>query len=180
MEKIIERIEEELKDVAKGKRRVPLREKLGEEITVYFSQVVICALQWSSVGYQSALRFAGMKLGRRIGEQSDKTEFSLVLKEIKRIIKSLRGGKVITEIFPEEKGAQLTILNSPLTKGLPNVLQKLCFFEEGFIEGYFDGVIAKKGPLSLAGEKFTVKKVSVDERKCIGLGDDCCEFLIKF
>jgi len=59
-------------------------------------------------------------------------------------------------------------------------LQSLCFFEEGFIEGYIDGVIAKKGSLTVVGGKVSVNKVSVEEKRCIGLGDDHCGFLIKF
>jgi len=180
MEKIIAELEKELRDVAKGKPRKPLGEKLGKEITLNFLRVVIFTLQWTSVGYHSALRLAGMKLGRRIGEGSEKTEFSLVLEEVKRIIIALRGGRVESEIMPETKGAKLKIYDSPITVDVPNVLQNLCFFEEGFIDGYLDGVIAKSGPLAIANTGLSVEKVSVEEKRCIGLGDDHCEFLIKF
>lgn len=180
MEKIIEGFEKELRDIAEGKPQKPLREKLGKDITVCFLRVAIYALQWTSVGYHSALRLAGMKLGRRMGEGSEKTEFSLVLEEVKRIIKALRGGRIESEIMPETRVAQLKIYDSPITTDIPNVLQNLCFFEEGFIDGYLDGVIAKKGPLAIASTGLSVEKVSVEEKRCIGLGDDHCGFLIKF
>lgn len=180
MEKIIEKLEKELRQVAEGKPPKPLREKLGKEITLSFLKVVIFTLQWTSVGYHSALRLAGMKLGRRIGEGSEKTEFSLALEEVERIIKALKGGRVEIEILPEERGAQLKVYDSPLTADIPNVLQNICFFEEGFIEGYLDGVIAKKGPLAMADREFSIEKVSVEEKRCVGLGDDHCGFLIKF
>jgi len=82
--------------------------------------------------------------------------------------------------MPELKGVQLKIYESSLTAGVPNVMQNLCFFEEGFIEGYFDGVIAKKGPIAVAGAEVSISKVSCEEKRCIGLGDDFCGFLIKF
>ncbi|KPJ71676.1 hypothetical protein AMJ50_00880 [Parcubacteria bacterium DG_74_3] len=180
MEKIIEGIEKELRDVAEGKPLKPLKKQLGEEITVCYLRVALFALQWTSVGYHSALRLAGMKLGKRVGTGSEKTELSLVLEEIARILRALRGGEVETEIMPESRGAQIKIYDSPLLNDIPNILQNICFFEEGFIEGYLDGVIAKQGALALAEAKFSISEVSVEEKRCVGLGDDHCGFLIKF
>jgi predicted hydrocarbon binding protein len=180
MEKIIEEIVKELKVVADGKPKEPLRKKMGEEITVCFLRVALFSLQWTSVGYHSALRLAGIKLGRRLGEESEKTEFTLILEEVKRTIIALKGGRVEIEINPELGGAQLKLYDSLFTSDLPNVQQNLCFFEEGFIEGYFDGTITKKGPLALSGAEFTVDNVSVEEKRCLGLGDNHCGFLIKF
>ncbi|MFC1663554.1 hypothetical protein ACFL0A_00245 [Patescibacteria group bacterium] len=180
MEKIIGQLEKKLRDVADGKPVKPLKEEMGDEITVCFTRVVISALQWTSVGYDSALRLAGMKLGKRMGTTCEKTEFSLVLEEVKRIIRALRGGRVETEISAKLKRAQLKVYNSPFVAGIPNVLQNICFFEEGFIEGYFDGVIAKKGPIAMAGQDYSVSEVDVEEERCVGLGDDFCGFLIKF
>ena len=180
MEKLIEKLEGELRNVAGGKSLAPLKERLGEEITVCFLRVVVSALQWTSVGYYSALRLAGMKFGKRVGENSGKTEFSLVLEEIKRIMTALRGGRIEVRILPEPGGAEFKIYGSPSLIDIPNVLQNLCFFEEGFIEGYIDGVIAKNGPLAVAGKGTTVENVSVEEKRCVGLGDDYCGFLIKF
>jgi len=102
------------------------------------------------------------------------------LEEIKKIIEFLRGGKVEIEMTPKLKVAQLKIYESSLTSGVPNVLQNLCFFEEGFIEGYLDGIISKKGSIAVAGQEFSITKVSCEEKRCIGLGDDFCGFLIKF
>jgi len=180
MEKIIEQLEKELRDVAEGKPMEPLRKKLGEEITLSFLRVVIFTLQWTSVGYHSALRLAGMKLGKRVGAGSEKTELSLVLEEIERILRALRGGRVEVKIMPELRGAELKVYDSPRTTGLPNVLQNICFFEEGLIEGYLDGVISKQGSMAIAGAKLSIDKVSVEEKRCVGLGDNHCGFLIKF
>jgi len=180
MEKIIEDLEKDLKDIIDGKPLEAKRKELGDQVDIRLCRMVIFSLQWASVGYQSALRFAGMKLGKRIGENSKKTEFSLVLEEIKKIIEYLRGGKVEIEVMPKLKRAQFKIYESSLTAGVPNVLQNLCFFTEGFIEGYLDGVISKKGPLAVADGEVSVEKVSCEEKRCVGLGDDFCSFLIKF
>lgn len=180
MEKLIEDLEGDIKKLLDGKPLNVIRKELGDKIDIRLYRMLVFALQWSSVGYQSALRFAGMKLGKRIGQSSEKAELSLVLEEIKKIIEGLRGGRVESEIMPKMKGAQLKIYESSLTSGVPNVLQTLCFFEEGFIEGYLDGVISKQGSLSMLGSDANIKDVSVEEKRCIGLGDDFCGFLIKF
>jgi len=122
-----------------------------------------------------------MKFGKRLGENSERAELSLVLEEIKKIIEFLREGKVEIEMMPELKGVQLKIYESSLTAGVPNVLQNLCFFTEGFIEGYLNGVISKKGSIAVVGGKeISVREVKVEEKRCVGLGDDFCGFLIKF
>jgi len=180
MEKIIEDLEKDLTDIIKGKPIRSLRKELGDSADIRLLRMIVFSLQWTSVGYQSALRLAGMKFGRRIGENSEKTEISLVLDEIKKIIEALKGGKVEVEIVSGLKEAQIKVYDSSLAAGVPNVLQSLCFFEEGFIEGYIDGVMAKNGPLAVAGEELSVKRVSVEEKRCVGLGDDHCGFLIKF
>jgi predicted hydrocarbon binding protein len=180
MEKIIEDLEKELKDIVEGKPVKIKRKELGDMVDIRLLRMIIFSLQWVSVGYQSALRLAGMKFGRRLGESSEKTELSLVLEEIRKIIEALNGGKVEIKITPVLKNAELRIIESSLTTGVPDVLQNLCFFEEGFIEGYLDGVISKKGALAVVGGEGGLTKVRVEERKCIGLGDDFCGFLIRF
>ena len=180
MEKIIEELEKDLRNIIEGRPLKTLRKDLGDVVDIRILRMTIFSLQWTSVGYQSALRLAGMKLGKGIGTKSEKAELSLVLGEIKKIIETLRGGKVEIEILPEANEAQLKVYESSLTAEVPNVLQSLCFFEEGFIEGYLDGVISKMGPLILIGRESGIEKVSVEEKRCVGLGDDFCGFLIKF
>ncbi len=180
MEKIIEGLAEDLKKIVEGKPPEPLRKEFGDIADIRLLRMVVFSLQWSSVGFQSALRFAGMKLGKKIGTNCDKSELSLILEEIKKIFEYLREGRVEIEIMPKMKGAQLKIYESSLTAGVPNILQSLCFFEEGFIEGYLDGVISKKGSLAVAGTDISISNTTVEEKRCVGLGDDFCGFLIKF
>jgi len=180
MEKIVEDLAKDIRDIADGKPLKSKRKELGEEVNIRFCRMIVFSLQWASVGYQSALRFAGMKLGKKIGTDCKKSELSLVLEEIKRMLETLKAGKVEIEIMPKLKRAQLKIYESSLAAEVPNVLQKLCFFEEGFIEGYLDGVISKMGSLAVAGEEGSIAKVAVEEQRCIGMGDDFCGFLIKF
>ena len=180
MEKIIGDLEKELKDIVEEKPVKIKRKEFGDMVDIRLLRMIIFSLQWVSVGYQSALRLAGMKFGRRLGESSEKTELSLVLEEIKKVIESLNGGKVEIKITPVLKSAELRISESSLTAGVPDVLQNLCFFEEGFIEGYLDGVISKKGALAIVGGEKGLTKVRVEEKKCVGLGDDFCGFLIRF
>lgn len=180
MEKIIEGLEKDLRNIIEGKPLKILRKDLGDVVDIRILRMIIFSLQWVSVGYQSALRLAGMKFGKRVGENSNRTEFSLALEEIKKIIETLKGGTVELSMMPELKGVELRVYESSLAAEVPNVLQNLCFFEEGFIEGYLDGIIAKLGALTIAGGEVSITKVNVEEKRCVGLGDDFCGFLIKF
>lgn len=180
MERIIEDLEKELRDIIEGKPLKHKRQELGDDINFRFCQIMTFALLWASVGYQSALRLAGMKLGKSIGAKCEKAELGLVLEEIKKIIEALKAGRAEIKILPAEKGVQFIVFEGAISWGVPNVLQNLCFFQEGFIEGYLDGVISKLGPLVIAGSEGVVSKVNVIERRCVGLGDEYCEFLIQF
>jgi predicted hydrocarbon binding protein len=180
MEKLIESLKKDLRSIVGGKAPKILRKELGDTVDVRYLRMVTFGLQWASVGYQSALRLAGMKFGKKLGTDCEKTELSLILEEIKKIIESLRGGRVEIEVMPKLKGVQLKIYESALTAEVPNILQNLCFFEEGFIEGYIDGVLSRQNSIAVAGGDFSVNKVSVEEKRCIGLGDDFCGFFIKF
>jgi len=180
MEAVIKELEEDLINIINDKPTKVLRKKLKDDVDIRMLRMVIFSLQWASVGYQAALRMAGMKLGRRIGENSEKIELSLGLEEIKKIMETLRMGKVETEIILDLKVAVLKIEDSALTASIPDIQRNLCFFEEGFIEGYFDGMIFKKGALKVRGGETSISKVNVEEQKCIGSGEPSCEFLIKF
>jgi len=180
MEKLIEDLEKDLRDIIEGRSPKLLRKELGDQVDIRALRMVVFSLQWASVGYQSALRFAGMKFGKRLGIESGNAELSLALEEIKKIIEFLRGGRIEIEVMPKIRGAQVKIYDSSLTAGIPNVLQNICFFEEGFIEGYLDGAISKAGSIAVAGGEVSILNVSVEEKRCVGLGDDFCGFLIKF
>jgi len=180
MEKIIEELEKDFRNIIEGKKVKLLRKEMGDVVDIRLLRMVIFSLQWASVGFQSALRLAGMKLGKRFSTNCEKTELSLILEEIKRFLEYLKQGKVEIEITPKLRGAQLKIYESSLTSGIPNILQNICFFEEGFIEGYLDGVVSKIGSIAVAGEEVSITEVNVEEKRCIGLGDDFCGFLIKF
>lgn len=180
MEKIIEELEKELGAIIDGKPLKTKRKKLGDEIDVRFCRMIVFSLLWASVGYQSGLRLAGMKLGKSMGIKCEKTELGVILGEIKKIIERLREGEVEIRVMPDYKGVQFIISEGAVSYGVPNILQNICFFEEGFIEGYLDGAISKLGPLILVGFDGAIRNVSVKERRCIGLGDKYCEFLISF
>jgi len=84
MERIIEDLEKDLRSIVEGKPLKTLRKELGDEVNIRALRMIVYSLQWTSVGYQSALRLAGMKFGKRMGENSERTELSLVVKEIKK------------------------------------------------------------------------------------------------
>lgn len=176
MERLIQDLQEDLRDIIEGKKPRVLREKTEDLVDLRALRIIDFSLQWASVGYKSALRFAGMKFGRRLGEMSSSRELSLVLKEIKKIIEELKEGEVEFEVSEKKNIAQFKVYNSSLTNSVPNISQNICFFREGFIEGYLGGIIAVRGSL-LAFFK-NISKVEVKETKCQGKGDKFCQFTI--
>ena len=176
MERIIQDLQEDLESIIKGGKPRVLRKRAGDLIDLRVLRMIDFSLQWASVGYQSALRFAGMKFGRRLGEMSSSRELSLILEEIKRIVEGLKEGEVEFKILDKENTAQFKVYNSALTSSVPNISKNLCFFEEGFIEGYLQGVISLRG-FFLAHFK-NIRKVEVKETKCQGKGDKFCQFTI--
>ncbi len=180
MERIIEDLAKDLIDISEGKSVKNLRKEIGDNVNIRALRMIVFGLQWASVGYQSALRLAGMKLGKKVGTLSEKTELISVLESLKQIVEVLQAGKVEIEVMPELRGARLKIYESSSAGGVANTLQRICFFEEGFIECFIDGIISKQGPLVLVTKEFTIKGVAVEEERCVGLGDDFCAFLIKF
>jgi len=78
MERIIKDLQEDLRNIIEGEKAKTLRERGGDLIDIRIPRIIDFSLQWTSVGYQSALRFAGMKFGKRLGEMSSSRELSLV------------------------------------------------------------------------------------------------------
>ena len=176
MDRIIQHLQDDLRSIIEGKSPKTLRKESGDLIDLRALRIVIFSLQWASVGYQSALRFAGMKFGKNMGSLSGNREISALLGEIKKLIEGLKDGKVEIEIQPKLKKALLRIYESSLTAGVLNISQNLCFFKEGFIEGYLEGVIEKQGSLTIGFE--SIVRVEVSETKCQGKGDSFCEFTV--
>ncbi|MFQ6050044.1 MAG: hypothetical protein ACE5J0_03375 [Candidatus Paceibacterales bacterium] len=178
MEELIRQIEKDLDLLLRDKTLSPLRKELNESVDLRAARLIIFSLQWSSVGYQSALRFAGAKVGQAIGTNFAGRELSLILKDLKKIFEGLKWGRVETGIDIKNKKISLRLIDSLTSAGAPNINQTLCFFEEGFIEGCLDGIIKIKGALTLAGLTENVARVDVKETKCVGLGADFCEFTV--
>ena len=176
MEKIIENLERELRDIIENKPRKTLRKDLGDMIDLRLLRMIVFSLQWASVGYQSALRFAGMKFGRRLGMDSNSREMRNLLDEVKTLIESLKDGRIEIEYTLKEKKINFKVFDAALVSSIANGGQSVCFFKEGFIEGYLDGAIKKQG--SLTAEFQEIKGVRVEETKCQGKGDKYCQFTI--
>lgn len=178
MEKAIKQIEEDLVSFLRDKIPSPLRKELKDEVDLRAARLIILSLQWASVGYQSALRFAGAKFGQAMGIHFESRELSLILKDLKKIFEGLKWAKVEIEKKPKGKKINFRLIDSLTSAGVENVNQNLCFFEEGFIEGCLDGIIKAKGPLTCIGCEKKISKVEVRETKCRGLGNEFCEFTI--
>lgn len=178
MERAIRQIEGDLELLLRDQIPSVLRKDVGDAVDLRAARLIVLALQWASVGYQSALRFAGAKFGQNVGAYLEARELSLALGAIKKIFEKLKWGKIEIGTFPQQKKAILRIADSLTSAGVPNVDQSLCFFEEGFIEGCLDGIIKSRGPLSLMGFNGNISGVDVKEVHCVGQGAPVCEFSV--
>jgi len=176
MERIIQDLQKDLRNIIEGGKPRVLREKTEDLVDLRALRIIDFSLQWASVGYKSALRFAGMKFGRRLGEMSSSKELSSVLEEIKKVVEELKEGEVKFEVSEKKNIAQFKIYNSSLTNSVPNISQNLCLFREGFIEGYLGGIIAVRSSLLVFFKN--INRVEVKETKCQGKGDKFCQFTI--
>jgi len=176
MERIIRDLQKDLRNIIEGGKPRVLREKTEDLVDLRALRIIDFSLQWASVGYKSALRFAGMKFGRRLGEMSSSKELSSVLEEIKKVVEELKEGEVKFEVSEKKDIAQFKIYNSSLTNSVPNISQNLCLFREGFIEGYLGGIIAVRSSLLVFFKN--INRVEVKETKCQGKGDKFCQFTI--
>lgn len=178
MERVIKDLQQEIRRIIEGEPLEQKREELGDRVDIRFCRMLLFSLLWASAGYQSSLRFAGMKLGKGLGTKCEKTELRLVLEEIKQLIEVLNAGRVEIEVSSEKGG--LKVFEGAFSWGVPDASQELCFFEEGFIEGYLEGVISKLGPLAVSGLQQSIKGVNVKQERCVGQGDQYCEFVVEF
>lgn len=178
MRELIEKIKEDFDLFLKDKTPSLLRKEEGDKADIRAARLIIFSLLWASVGYQSVLRFGGLKTGKEIGSEIEERRLDTTLNKLKKILESLNWGKIEIKVNPEAKTATLTITDSLTAAGTPKVNQRLCFFEEGFIEGFLEGVIYKNRFLYLGIPGQNIKEVEVKETKCIGLGNDYCEFKI--
>lgn len=136
------------------------------KVSVSAYRMVIQGLQEVSVGYSSALYFAGKKIAMDI--LSDYTKGN----DMKSIINGLNaffkkeglGTLEIKEI--SEKSVSIILKSSASSHGMLPIGKPVCFFEAGLIAGTI--------------EKKMGRKVIVNEVLCGGLGDDVDEFLVKF
>lgn len=178
MRKLIEKIKEDFDLFLKDKTPSPLRKQKGDKADIRATRLIIFSLLWASVGYQSVLRFGGLKIGKEIGLEIEERKLDTTLNRLKKILESLNWGKIETKVDLEAKTATLTITDSLTAAGASDANQRLCFFEEGFIEGFLEGVIYRNRFLHLGIPGQNIKEVRVKETKCIGLGNDYCEFKI--
>lgn len=142
------------------------KEKGKGKVSSKFPRLLIHSLQWVSVGYSSALYFAGKKLGHEVmAENVSGKDFKTVFKGLTKVFKELGIGKLSIK-ESEEKSASVTLKGSATASGMKPVGKPVCFFEAGLIAGILEARLKKK--------------VVVNEVLCGGLGDNVEEFLIKF
>jgi predicted hydrocarbon binding protein len=160
--KKLSKFEEELRRIL---TKETIRKEIGDQINIKSPRTLALSIQWISVGYASALYFAGKKLGTSIiaKEIGGKT-IEEVLAEIGKLINTIGIGKFNVVEVGNGK-CRVRIDQSATAYGMKPVGKPVCFFESGLIAGVLEGKIGKK--------------VTVNEVLCGGLGDTTEEFLVR-
>jgi hypothetical protein len=155
--------ENELKRIL---RKELIRKKLGDQINIKIPRVLVHSLQWISVGYASALYFAGKKLGTDvIAKGIAGADAKTVLRAIGKLFRDFGLGELELAELSDSK-AIVRIRESSTAYGMRPIGKPVCFFEAGLLAGVLEGRLKRK--------------VSVNEVLCGGLGDEFEEFLIRF
>jgi predicted hydrocarbon binding protein len=152
---------EALDKTAKEKK---IRKKMSDNVSLKYSRLLTTSLQWVSVGYSSALYFAGKKLGKEVlAKEVDGKDLKSSLNGIIKLFKEYGIG--LLEIKEMEKNVSVVLKDSVSGYKLDKIGRPVCFFECGLIAGILEAKLNKN--------------VTVTEVLCGGLGDDVDEFLIK-
>jgi len=154
--------EEELKRILVKEK---IRAQLDDVTNIKSPRTLALSVQWISVGYASALYFAGKKLGTNIlAKELKGSDIKSILQSLGVLIKDLGIGNF--EIVSVGDKKSVARINDSMTAyGMKPVGKAVCYFESGLIAGVLEGKLGKK--------------VTVNETLCGGLGDQTEEFLIR-
>jgi len=135
----------------------PKRDTLGRKIDIVVYRLVrfMDLEKYLGRGAHAVIYACGKKLGESLNPKS--------IEDVVRFCEEYKIGKV--EIVNKEP-LQIRVYECISCSGLPNVGESLCWFEGGFIAGCL--------------EKITGKKCQAKETHCFGLGNEFCQFEIKF
>jgi len=154
-------IEDELGRILKKER---IRKDMPDTVNLKLPRVLIQSLQWISVGYASALYFAGKKLGSTIIAKSLPSGLQPMLKAVGVIFMDLGIGK-LEVIDATASKAIVRLYEGSTAYGMKSINKPVCFFESGMIAGALEAKLSKK--------------VMVNEVLCGGLGDGYEEFVVR-
>jgi predicted hydrocarbon binding protein len=153
------------KDLEVSLEKKKIRKTMPDKVDIKLYRTLVHSLQWVSVGYASALYFAGKKLGSEIISKHIKgNDIKTVMKGIVELFKTYEVGKLeITETSDKRNIAQLK--DCATCYHMESIGKPVCFFEAGLIAGILEAKLKKK--------------VVVNETLCGGLGDEIDEFNIR-
>ena len=101
------KFEDELKRLIKTGK---IRKTLPDKVDVKFIRLLVHSLQWVSVGYSSALYFAGKKLGKEVISQEIKgSDLKKILEEIGNFFQKYGIGKLEIKDMKDPKNVDKTV-----------------------------------------------------------------------
>ncbi len=139
------------------------RNELDDYVHIGVLQAVIIAMQSVSPGMETLLLMSGKKAGKMmsIGSSSSLSE---ALEKAEKKFRELRIGIIESENIKEDE-VVVKVRECMMCSNLANVGRPLCYIVGGILSGFIENEI-KTG-------------VQVYENKCVTMGYDYCEFIIK-
>lgn len=148
----------------KSLKKEKIRKSEPDKVDIRLTRLLVQSLEWISVGYSSALYFAGKKLGKEIVSKEIKgNDIKSLLKFITEFFHGLGIGK-IEVVEQSDKRIILHLKECSTCYHMSEVGKPVCFFESGLIAGILESKLSK---------------ALVNETLCGGLGDEIDEFQIK-
>ncbi|MEM7820356.1 MAG: V4R domain-containing protein [Candidatus Aenigmatarchaeota archaeon] len=154
-------IEDELGRILKKEH---IRKEMPDTVNLKLPRMLVQSLQWISVGYASALYFAGKKLGAAIIAKELPSGLKPMLNAVGNIFMDLGMGRLEVVDVSATK-AIVRLYEGSTAYGMKPINKPVCFFESGLIAGALEAKLKNK--------------VMVNEVLCGGLGDKYEEFVVR-
>ncbi|RLI70750.1 hypothetical protein DRO97_10530 [Archaeoglobales archaeon] len=148
----------------KGEKSKPLREKLGDFISLHLFRLERMALVLMS-GADSIMYKIGQEIAKEVSPEVIKNDkIEEIFDGLANIFEKLRIGILELREYKNER-VNIRIYECVTCSGMPNIGKTVCYFEGGLMAGTYE-VITKRTALAI-------------ETKCWGTGYKYCEFEIR-
>lgn len=152
-----------------GILKIPLYDELTRYLVMPANQILNIIKKSAENNHlnetKDAFEYAGYQNGKALAKIF-KEKYKLQEKEIAEkciIASTILGWGSISSNFEDKLEIKIMIKNSPIISSLRTLNKPICFIQKGFIRGVVETAFDSH--------------YQIEETKCVGMGDECCEFV---